>query len=180
MDTDCCCIEMNWNCDDEEDDHALERQHNIEAEEAAAVDEMLASMRKKGMTIGEGWFIPPLAHMHVKLIKVGNHFHCDPCQRDQDPVDIPLDHPFCATLGALHAAKQRLVPGDIATLHLFAHLIFCPCLTDTLIHCRKFFNPRVIPHPAVHSPKMIKNFVNNIPVSEEMGGPCAALEMIEF
>ena len=48
---------MNWNYDDEEDDHALERQRDIEAAEVAAVDEMFASMRKKGTTVGKGWFI---------------------------------------------------------------------------------------------------------------------------
>ena len=171
---------MNWNYDDEEDDHALERQRDIEAAEVAAVDEMFASMRKKGTTGGKGWFIPPLADMHIESIKVGDRFYCEPRQRDQDPTDVPQDHPFRAILGVLHAGEQKLAPGDIATLRLYAYSLSCPYLIDTLIHYRKFFNLRVILHPAVHSLKMIKKFIDNIPVSEETGNPRAGLEMIEF
>jgi len=172
-------VGMNWNYDDE-DDHALERQRDIEAAEEAAVDEMFASMRKKGATVGKGWFIPPLADMHIKSIKAGDRFYCEPRPRDENPTDVPLDHPFRAILGVLYAGEQKLSPGDIATLRLFAYSLSCPYLIDTLIHYRKFFNVRVILHPAVHSLKMIKKFIDNIPVSEETGNPRAGLEMIEF
>lgn len=171
---------MSWNYDDE-DDHALERQRDIEAAEEAAVDDMFASMRKERKTVGKkGWFIPPLADMHLKSVKAGGRFYCEPRQRDENPTDVPEDHPFRAILGVLHAAEQKLAPGDIATLRLYAYSLSCPCLIDTLIHYRKFFNLRVILHPAFHSLKMIKKFIDNTPVSEETGNPRAGLETIEF
>ena len=170
---------MNWNYDDE-DDHDLERQRDIEAAEAAAVDDMFASMRKRSSTVGKGWFIPPLADMHIETINVGDRFYCEPRHRDQDPMDVPLDHPFRAILGVLYAGEQKLAPGDIATLRLYVYSLSCPFMIDTLIHYRKFFNLRVILHPAVHSLKMMKKFIDNIPVSEETGNPRACLEMIEF
>ena len=145
------------------------------------MDEMFASMRKKGTTtVGKGWFIPPLADMHIESIKVGDRFYCEPRQGDQNPTDVPLDHPFRAILGVLHAGEQKLAPGDMSTLRLYAYSLSCPYLIDTLIHYRKFFNLRVILHPAVHSLKMIKKFIDNIPVSGETGSPRACLEMIEF
>ena len=122
---------MNWNYDDE-DDHSLERQRDIEAAEAAAVDEMFASMRKQGgttcsSTVGNGgWFIPPLADMHIESIQVGDRFSCEPRLRDQDPTDVPLDHPFRAILGVLyHAAarKQQKLAREIWQLCVSTHLL---------------------------------------------------------
>lgn len=171
---------MNGNYDEEEDENALERQRDIEAAEATAVDEMFATMNEKNVTVGKGWFIPSLADMHIESIAVGDRFYCEPRQKDQDPTDVPKDHPFRAILGVLHAGEKNLGRGDMKTIRLYAYSLSCPYLIDTLIHYRKFFEIRVIMHPAVHSLKMIKKFIDNIPVNEETGNPRVGLEMIEF
>ena len=171
---------MNWNYNEDEDKNALERQRDIEAAEAAAADEMFATMKEKIATVGKGWFIPPLADMHIESIAVGDRYYCEPRQKDQDPKDVPEDHPFRAILGVLHSGEKKLVHGDMKTIRLYAYSLSCPYLIDTLIHYRKFFEIRVILHPAIHSLKMIKKFIDNIPVNEETGNPRAGVEMIEF
>jgi hypothetical protein len=118
--------------------------------------------------------------MHIQSVKSGDRFYCEPRPRDENPTDVPADHPFRAILGVLHAAKQKLKLGEIATLRLYAYSLSCPYLIDTLIHYSKFFEVHVILHPTVHSLKMMKEFIDNIPVNGETGNPCAGLETIEF
>ena len=128
---------MDWNYDEEKDEGDLVRQRDIEAAEMADVEEMFATMKEKGLKVGKRFFIPVLADMHIESINVGDRFYCEPRAKDLDPLDVPLDHPFRAILGVLHAAEKKLVPGDQKTIRLYAYGLSCPYLVDTLIHYRK-------------------------------------------
>lgn len=171
---------MNHSHEQDEDENEPKRQRDIEAAEAAAVDEMFASMKANNTTTGTGWFITPLKDMHLSSIQVGDRFYCEPRSRDLDPRDVPEDHPFRAILTVLNSAKEKLKEGDTATLRVYAYSLSCPYMIDTLIHYRKFFNVQVIINPTAHSLSMMKKFVDNIPVSRDTGSPRAGLEMIQI
>ena len=143
------------------------------------------------MSIGSGWFIPSLESLRLASVSAGDRFHCEPRKRDQDPSDIPGDHPIRAIFAVLHSSEETVLHGKAArgdvvepvvseAVRLYAYSLSCPYLIDALIHYRKYCDVKVIMDPRVHSLTMIKQFIDNIPPTKETGSPLAGLNAIEI
>ena len=130
------------------------------------VQSIYESLRKQNHTPGKGWSIPDLALFHttVKIIS-GSRFSCTPREYDQEPGDVPLNHPVRAISRLMHDAP------DLSVVRIYAYSLTDPYLIDMIAHYAKSKQMKVILHPDQHTIRRSQEFGTNIPTAADGSNP---------
>ena len=95
----------------------------------------------------------------------GRRFECSPRARDDNASSVPEQHPLCAIVKVMDEA------ADDEVIRMYVYSITDPFVVDTIVHCTKSKNIRVILHPAMDSVDCFQKFCRKIPRGRDGTSP---------
>ena len=155
-------------------------EHNLRASEAEAetsaghfvtdgdeIQEMYDSVQETGPA-GPGFLLP---YTNLLLtdpdnpVVPGRRFECSPRKKDDNASTVPDQHPLRAIVKVLDEA------ADDEVIRMYIYSITDPFMIDTIVHCTKSKNIRVILHPNNESVDSFQKFCRNIPRGSDGTSP---------
>ena len=95
----------------------------------------------------------------------GGRFQCSPRRKDDNASTVPEQHPLRAIVKVMDEAPD----DDAIRMHIYS--ITDPFMIDTIVHCTKSKNIRVILHPSKESVDSFQMFCRNIPRGSDGTSP---------